>query len=230
METNVLTIPPNTKESYVLFLDKQRAQISNVKEGKIDSFDFPQSLVRDGDIVDDSKFTIAFTQWIKSLSLPLGTVTIIISNGIYFGITLLKDENEKKESEISTFLETVPFSLIRSKQITIGTVTMEIAANKEFYDQVRFILGSCSLFVIEVLPLCTLDRVSGKRWLDNEMIQYTLAYRETLRHYNILEPEEIPMPSSSFLINKEKPMQIYVLLSIFGILIIILFYLILSRP
>ena len=228
METNVLTITSN-QVHHVVFLDKQRMQVSDGKAGKIQSIDFPHTLVKDGDIVDISLFTVALTQWLKSLSLLPGTVSLIIANGIYFGITLSK-ETEKNESETKAFIETVPFSIVRSKQITAGTSTMEIAANKEFYDQVRVILGSCALSVVEVLPLVVLDDVSAKRWMDSEMVQYILAHRDTLKHYNMLKPEEIPVFSTSLLVNKEKPMQIYVLLSIFGGLILILFYLLLGRP
>ena len=164
METNVLTITSN-QAHHVVFLDKQRVQISDGKTGKIQSMDFPSTMVKDGDIVDVSLFSGALIQWIKALSLLPGTVTLIIANGIYFGITLTKD-TEKRESETKTFLETVPFTVVRSKQITIDTSTMEIAANREFYDQVRVILGSCALSVVEVLPLCVLDSVSTKRWMD----------------------------------------------------------------
>ena len=202
METNVLTITSN-QAHHVVFLDKQRVQISDGKTGKIQSMDFPSTMVKDGDIVDVSLFSGALIQWIKALSLLPGTVTLIIANGIYFGITLTKD-TEKRESETKTFLETVPFTVVRSKQITIDTSTMEIAANREFYDQVRVILGSCALSVVEVLPLCVLDSVSTKLDGCGNGSICSLSW-DTLKHTSILDPEEIPMSSSSLLVNKENP-------------------------
>lgn len=225
METNILTIPSNPKAHHVVFLDKQRMQVSDGKTGKIQSIDFPPSLVRDGDIIDNTSFSQSLSPWIKSLSLLPGTVTLILANGIYFGVSLPIGTNEKKESEAHAFIESVPFTAVRSKQVTIGITVMEIAANKEFYDQIRIILGSCSLSVLEVLPICVLVGVASKRWMDIEMVQYVLSHKESLKHFNILDPEEIPVTSSSLLVNKEKPMQIYVLLSVFGGLILILLYL-----
>ncbi|MBI5613900.1 hypothetical protein HY947_03160 [Candidatus Gottesmanbacteria bacterium] len=229
METNILTLPSNPREHHVVFLDKQRIQVSDGKTGKIQSLDFPATIVRDGDIVDNTSFSQSLLPWVKSLSLLPGTASLILANGVCFGINLSHDSDEKKDAEISAFIESVPFSLVRERQITLGITPMEIAANKEFYDQVRIILGSCALPVVEVLPLCVLDGVAGKRWMDTEMAQYIQNHRESLKRFNLLDPEEVPVSTSNLLVNKEKPMQVYILLSVFGALVIILLYLLFGR-
>lgn len=165
----------------LIYLERTGITIYSPTLSDVAKFAFPETLVRDLEIIDLKTLNAELAGFLTQLALPVGDATIIVAQSCYFVQEIIskaaaaKAEAESPTPETSTgsldvdptksptnraleeaqrqdFIKAIPFADVFSSIITINKHRYIIALNREFYDPIVKILEAHHLTVIRIIP------------------------------------------------------------------------------
>jgi hypothetical protein len=159
------------------------------------------------------------------------------------------DNSESMESEINDFIENVPFESVSFKKFPTATGMKVIAVNKDLYEAVKVSFEKTGFKVSGVYPgLIFGGGVGSKISLDIVTFNQILQQVETLREHNFLIEEKVKQTAppvengngenQNYTVPeqdtkapaKTDKKRLFIMLSVFAVLIAILVYLIFNPP
>jgi len=165
----------------LIYLERTGITIYSPTLSDVAKFAFPETLVRDLEIIDLKTLNAELAGFLTQLALPVGDATIIVAQSCYFVQEIIskaaaaKAEAESPTPETSTgsldvdptksptnraleeaqrqdFIKAIPFADVFSSIITINKHRYIIALNREFYDPIVKILEAHHLKVVRIIP------------------------------------------------------------------------------
>lgn len=219
METNILNI--GKKDShFVLHFSRSAVQIYSPKIKQLISEKLPQNTIKDLEIVDKNALALFLQSLFTKYKLSAKNVIIILAPNIYYE-KILKSVGEEQESEMRSFLDTVPFDALRSKVYIQGTTSRVIAINKNLCESLVWSLEQAGIGVTAVIPTGLVPSLAGKATPDKEANDYVLKNIPTLKMHTITQTLEISDPEDVH-IAPPKNTRIYFLGGIFALLLLAL--------
>lgn len=219
METNLLNI--GKKDShFVLHFSRNGVQIYSPKIKQLISEKLPQNTIKDLEIVDKNALALFLQSLFTKYKLNAKNVIIILSPNIYYE-KILKSIGEEQESEIRSFLDTVPFDALRSKVYIQGTTSRVIAINKNLCESLVWAFEQSGIGVTAVIPTGLIPSLAGKPTPDKEANDYVLKNLPTLKLHTITQTLEISDPEDIH-IAPPRNTRVYLLGGIFTLLLLVL--------
>lgn len=100
-------------------------------------FDFPQTTVRDMDVIDKVNFIENIKNFLGQTQIPAASCIIVMSDTTCFERDFVNLQIGTQDSLVNTFLDNVPFESVLTRTLPIAEGVKVIAANKEMYDSVK---------------------------------------------------------------------------------------------
>ncbi len=216
----------NKKSIIVLFIDRNRFQFYGGSLSGIETLDVPEAQMHDLDIVNRDSFYTLVKQWVKQHALVGAQLILIFAETSYFEKVFSSKEPAELETEIIKFFDTVPFETSITKVYDAPNGKRPVAINKTLYEAIRqgFLLQGLS--TRGVLPVSSLGPQGLKRALDRDMGEYVLKNLDTLMRQSIAEAGDltggIVHKSEEHAVVQKKKSSLPLLLSIFGVLLVVL--------
>lgn len=212
------------KNWMVILVNRAGLQIFNEGENVIQSLPLPSTIIDNLEVINKDALYTLITDWIKQKTYIDTSIIWILSPELCFTHIITSTDQDKMDSETLQFLDTVPFEEVLSRTYSTLSGKQLIATNKALVSALiqGFALhGYSTQFVIpgQIVQLDTaitpdLARALHKR--SNELEKENLILPTTL------EPKE-PVYTSITASPPAKPKSsLPLLLTIFGILVAIL--------
>ena len=216
----------------VVFIDRNRLQFYGSGLSSVLALDIPTTVVQDLDVVNRDALYTLVNQWLKQNNLGSAQLFFILAPDTYFEKVLISKGENEQETEILHFYDSVPFEELTTKVLTFENVKRALAINKEYLEAVRHAFLLQGHRVVAVVPALVLGTLCAKRWLDTEMGSYVIKHADTLREYNVVDLEEqnqaVATPVSAVPTTKTNP-RLMVMVSMFGVLLLVLIFFIFTR-
>lgn len=142
----------------ILYLNRQQITACSTDLTAPVTLDLPTRVVTDIEIVDIEAFNSLFSDWLFQNKIPAGNIVIVLSPSVYYQKDgSLTDDTVQKTAQLDSFIQTVPFKNIFSKDYFIGNKLKFLAINKDFYEPIIRILEKNSYNVSALLPSFVLE-------------------------------------------------------------------------
>lgn len=217
----------------VILLQKYQLDVYSAMSESVVRFTFTPDSVRDYDIVNKDLFSNQLAYFIRQNSLQPVGVQIILGESVLFGKDIQIVDPMRKQNDIDSFLDTVPFASVGSATIQLAPNNVRVlATNKEMYEVVRDIFTANGFSVGMVLPGILLKDVALSEGLTPEAARAVLGRVDSVRHYNlmqvaaptaqVLREQRAVVSGAGGLPEKRSNTRIFVLAGVFVFLILIL--------
>ncbi len=191
--------------------------------------DFPADTFADGDLIDKEKFLQRLQEFIQTNKIEPCPLIVIYSKSISFEKEFEENTvSEKSEAEIAEFIELVPFEDVLSKIYKLNNKKRAIAFNRELFENVNYGFEREKFTVVSAVPYSVLE-VMISELADNLDLNILLNKFEEMKQYNFendIEPLKDNNSKTETKTNNKK--RVYLLLGVFGILAVVLGFLIIT--
>lgn len=208
----------------VIFINRNALQLFSPNLSSVVTCVFPEALVHDLDIMNKDNFYTLIKQWVKQYNLSGLSVIVVLSEETYFEKLFSTVNQPQLETDILKFFDSVPFESIKTKIFDSPKDKHAIVVNKTWLDTIQQGLVLQGFSIRAVVPAFALGKLSTKRVLDKEVVEYVTRNADALTKQTIIdvadnqEIEMKPVGSPAPQKNKNLP----VLLGVFGALLLIL--------
>jgi hypothetical protein len=172
---------------------------------------FTPDLIFDLEIVDETKFRMAITDFFDNIRLQNHQLIIVLSSEIYF--EKIFNSQLGNETEIDEFIKMIPFSSKIFREYPKESNSSLVVANKAFINSLQSAIESNHIDVLSILPLFAEE---------TNMLDYNL-----LRKNSLVLPSRHRRFSPQFKINFSQN-RTSILMAIFFILFLVLVFMIIS--
>jgi hypothetical protein len=216
------------KNWLVIMVSKNSLQIFRSMDDSIETLSLPGEIINNMEVVDKDGLYTLITEWHKNHVFISASIIWLLSPEICFDHTFATSEQDKIDSETLQFLDTVPFEQILSRMYKPMEWKQIVAVNK---DLIMSLIQSFLLhgYVTRVV-------VPSKQVLAEAVLTVEVA-RNTIKHIGELERESListssPVPNVQTIspqpntIQNKPKSSLPLLLSVFGILLAILAFVI----
>ena len=224
MEGDVLMSPVT-----VVFLDKNRIQFYESRDGTLVSLEVPETIMRDLEIANPTALGESVKTFLNQNHISASVSILVFSDTVVL-TRELTGTREEKELEFQKFLDAVPFENILSRRYVFGEHDIAIAMPRAGFEPLIAILQEARFPVMAVVPTFTLGPMKNKRWLDAEMGKFVAGKAETIAAESITPMVNVPVSTGA-----RSPMIVRGIsraaigIAVFILLIIVLFFLVIGR-
>lgn len=233
----------------VIYLEKSSLDYYAEGMQAIPKLAFPADVIRDIEVIDVVKLDQAVKAFITTNKLLPASLTIVLANTIVFTKDILKppvakpadktapklspeeqakkveeDEKNSVAAQTERFLETVPFSEVSSVSLPIQNGVKVIAGNKELYTYIKRAFEKYGFSVDAVTSLWVFGAAGSP--VDQTIARRLLAKIDLARQHNMLAVKPPAAAKQTSFVKqtdqKESKTKLYVMLGVFGLLVIIL--------
>jgi len=206
-------------------LDRQKLVIAGSQLAAPLTIDFPSGVVFDIDIVDLESFDTLLSNFIEQSQLTPGNILLFISPSVYYekNVALSSDQNER-QSQIDTLLETIPFKNLIYKDYIFGTSPKLVIFNKNFYEPVAKFFEKNNFNILAIMPTFVLDNfhLALTTFLPKEVKDIYQKYK-LIEPFSVISAQDIDkIVTTTIHRPKEDNTRTYILLGIFCFLFIVL--------
>lgn len=215
----------------ICFVDRGKLQFFS--GGSVATFKFDQAVVRDIEVVNKDTFRKQLVTFVVSQKISSSHFVIIFSENICFSLDInLKLTEEEKRSVITNFKNSVPFEHVDAKVFSLSTGERLVCVNKDLYEAIIQALDLRGFTCLDVYPDYVIGNLGAKSGLtaENAKVMAENASREGSRGFfgnMVIEPEPQTLMEKESFWTKNKRMII--LVSIFGLLVLVLLIFVLTR-
>lgn len=193
--------------------------------------DFPPDTFADGDLINKEKFLLLLQAFIQTNKIEPCPLILVFSKSISFEKEFEENTvSEKSEAEITEFIELVPFEDVLSKIYKLNNKKRAIAFNRELFENVNYGFEREKFTVVSAVPYSVLE-VMITELADNLDLNILLSKFEVMKQYNFendIEPLKNSDSKTEAEIKTKNNKRTYLLLGVFGILAVILGFLIIT--
>lgn len=216
----------------ICFINRNKLQFYSSGFGQIVAMDIPSTIINNLEVVSRDQLYVLVNQWLKQNSPGGDQLLFILSSSTYFDREIAGNDETGQETEILKFYDLVPFEELTTKVITVSNGKHVFAVNKLYLEAIQHAFYLQGLRVIGIIPVFVLGAHAVKQQLDPDMGAYVVKHAEVLLPYSVVDALEsggsasMNMPVSSAAKSNSRMM---VMVSIFGVLLLILIVLLLTR-
>lgn len=187
---------------------------------------FPPEIVKDMDVLNQEALTKLLDDFIKANAIPAVQAQMIFMPDITFEKLVPLMPAEELQKLIQEFTDYVPFDDVGYKVVQITNGYLIVAANKQLYETIQKAFEKNNSIVHMAIPASALGQnavVNGA--LSPDALQLVLSKPDEFKNYNFIS-SNIPQTASD-VTNKpaSKVPTLYILLGVFGLLLLVLFIL-----
>ncbi len=217
------------KQNAILYIDLGKGFFLGSNARGTLQIDFPADTFADGDLIDKEKFLQRLQEFIQTNKIEPCPLIVIYSKSISFEKEFEENTvSEKSETEIAEFIELVPFEDVLSKIYKLNNKKRAIAFNRELFESVNYGFEREKFTVVSAVPYSVLE-VMISELADNLDLNILLNKFEEMKQYNFendIEPLKDNNSKTETKTNNKK--RVYLLLGVFGILAVVLGFLIIT--
>lgn len=211
----------------VVFVDRKNMYYFGGDAKTALSLPFPPTAVQDMEVINGDELIKTITDFIKANKLKPAEILYCFSSQTYFEKAVPeKTAPEEIERLRSEFNENVPFNKILSKDFSQGKNTTIIAMNKDFAYTMKKVfetLGFSTQAIIPTFVLYGQQAVTFSSQVGEQLMKHFNSLQQVSFPTKEDETKNIDHDEKEFAVQK-KPgnNRLYVLIGVFGVLIIIL--------
>jgi hypothetical protein len=223
----------NQKSILILFINRNTFQLFGGNLTGIVTAEVPDSIFRDGDVINSDGAYTLIKQLVKQYVLTGTQLFIVLSDLMYYEKTFITVQSTQLENDVLNFFNVVPYESLLTKVYDIEKGKRAVAMNKVFYEAIRQGFALQGIPIKSVIPACVLGTVGSKHALDSVLASEILKNIDGLTKQSLLDaqetnvvstqPEDVSSPT-------KKKSQLPLLLGVFGVLLVILVIFILMQP
>lgn len=229
----------------ILFLDRNGFLLYSDSIKRVVQFNFPLHVVRDLEIIDHDQLNQLIDSFFKQAGLSPFQMAILLSENLLFEKVFTTPQDEKGQAELELFMDNLPFEHVGSIIFTQNESKF-IATNKDLYQGISKAFEKLSCVVHAIVPAFVVNADI------NQMVQISPSaaadiYRRavSLRQYSFLTDQPKPIvksadnpsheaskktdvqkdeyiPESGSKKAEKSSSRLFLLLGIFGVLLILL--------
>ena len=220
------TVNKVKKNPALLYLG--RFQADYLADGATQSIRFPfkADVVRDLEVINTAALSEQIKAWVAQYKIIPADLTILLADDLLFSKVITVPDPKSREDAINTFIDAVPFEETAVVQVPFqGSVAVSVA-NKSYYDAFKKAFEALGFSIVLVLPAFLLNKeINLAKSQDTASFNLALKKADTYRQYSLLS--QIQHPPVALAGDKEKGepkknMRLFLLLGLFGLLILIL--------
>ncbi len=138
----------------VIYIDRNNLYFYGGNVHSPVAFPFPQTAVKDMEVVNSEELAIQITEWIKNHKIESSPTLLLLASTIYFQKeipdTALPDQRIEMKK---TFIENVPFNDTHIQEILVGKSILLVAVNTDFVYSIRDIFQTCGFVIEAIAPI-----------------------------------------------------------------------------
>lgn len=210
------------KQKAILYIEANKITFYPGQGGALAQVAIPSELVSDLEILNSQKFIEFIEMFFTSQKLASSDILVVFSETATFGKEF--PETEKKET-IQQFLDYVPFDSILSKTFTDNKKIYAVAVNAQYYTLLKEACEKAGSTIAGVVAYPMLKGILPAL-AQKVDLQLMITHFDNCRQLSMTfttseKTSEEVSPSQ-----KPKDNKIYLLLGVFGVLLIVLFVMI----
>lgn len=217
----------------VLLLKRSGIDFYEGREGRILNFPFSEMVVSFLEIVNPEEFKKQIKAFVEINKYLPADLMIILSADVLFEKDIQAQDPNIQAQEIQKFLDIVPFESISTKSLPVGGQGVRIiAVNKNLVDTIRTYLEELGFLIGGIVPYEAVEGYDGINSLNNEVSKFIIKQFDSLRNASFeFEDERKPFPPASSHTDRstENRLRFYAMIGIFGVLLLMLMFLIIIR-
>lgn len=188
----------NNKKRGVIYIEKNGLYYFDENQTNILQFPFPPNLVQDLEIFDNDALSNQIKIFVQTNKILPCTLLFVVSNNIIFEKVVPVADYSKKDQEVQTFLENIPFENVISKVYDQDKGYRVIAFNKDIYTVLRSSFESMQFNVSGIIPNFILGNMGSSGALQVNSVKYILEKFDTLVKQDLL-----PAPVKPSILDKD---------------------------
>lgn len=207
------------KKTFLLFVDKNKLWLFSALSGETFNLDIPTTVMKDMEVLNHELFIKQYESFIAVHSVNESRIYIVIATPLLFVKDFSGIEDIKREEAITSFIENVPFDSISKTTMHFDKTMRVIVANKGLITLIKNSLDKHKCEVIQTLPANVFTSLNVINGLDLQTARTILAQADSLRAYNLLDPQPVPNTTHNITVSatdKEHPKRLPLLLGTFG--------------
>ena len=220
------TVNKVKKNPALLYLG--RFQADYLADGATQSIRFPfkADVVRDLEVINTAALSEQIKAWVAQYKIIPADLTILLADDLLFSKVITVPDPKSREDAINTFIDAVPFEETAVVQVPFqGSVAVSVA-NKSYYDAFKKAFEALGFSIMLVLPAFLLNKeVNLAKSQDIASFNLALKKADTYRQYSLLsqiQHQPVALAGDKEKGEPKKNMRLFLLLGIFGLLILIL--------
>lgn len=217
----------NQKSILLVFIDRLGIQLYGGNLQSIISVQIPDSIIHDLEIVSRDSLYSLIKQWVKQYSIVGSQIVFIFSESMYVDKIFVISQQSQIETDILKYFELVPYESIWSKVFPAKNGKRAVAFNKALYEGIHqgFLLQGLPTKC--VIPAFALGEFETQHTLDLKMASYVLENLVELSKLSLIDGQDSSIvysspPSAGATETDKKKSSLPMLLSIFGVLLLVL--------
>lgn len=211
------------KQQAIFYIEDNCAFFYPGASGEILQFPFPQDVVSDLEVLSRQKLLALVQAFFQVQQILPSEILFVFGAPTVFEKDFPQGENQEA---IQQFIEYIPFDEVLTKTFQLNEITRVVAINKQLYESLKAACESVKCHVVGVLVYSSLLQVAPE-FSQNVNIPLMLAKFDACKQFNIIAPSQhinqIQQPSTP-----AKNKRIFVLLGIFGFLLVVLLIVVIS--
>lgn len=190
---------------------------------------FPPEIVRDMDVVDRDALTDFLKAMTEQMQLAPSELILLLADDVLFVKQFPTADIKSREKEMQDFVDSVPFEDPAVTKMPAPPNTVVAVSSREYFEAFEDAFKKLKFAVALILPAFVMAKeVNLAQTVDVNTLSTAMHRAPAYHQYNLFQKEEELLPHTpSPLITKEAPKdktRLYVMLGVFGILLIVLFF------
>lgn len=217
----------------VLLLRRDGFDFYEDQEERISSFPFSTVVVNSLEIINPQEFRSQIKAFIEVNKFLPADLMIILSPDVLFEKDIQAQDPNILSQETQNFLDIIPFESISTKILPTKAGIRVIAVNKNLIDTLSSSLKELGFLIGGMVPYEVVERFEGTYSLNKEISKFIIKQLDSLKNASFeFENERKPIPQTESHTGKSTEtsrLRFYVMLGVFGVLLLILIFLIIIR-
>ena len=214
----------------VLLLKRDGFDYYEDKSGRILSFPFSLAVVNSLEIVNLEELKKQIKAFVEINKVLRADLLIILSADILFEKDIQTQDPNIQSQETQKFLDIVPFESISTKLLPMEQGLRVITVNKNLVDAIRTSFEETGFVIEGIVPYESLGQFSGINSLDIDASKTIIGQFDSLKEasfdFERGQKKTIPQIESQKDTSKATSLRLYIMLGIFGLLLLVLILLI----
>lgn len=214
----------------VVFVDRNRLQVSGLRGGAVVTMDVPTTLVQDLVVMDRQGLEKHVEAALTRENGPVGPIVMVLAESVYFSRVIAETDEVKSEAATQQFFDSVPFASVIKKTYPQEKGVAVVAANKELIEALTHVFTRAGYSMVSIIPSFVLGTAGAKPSLDEELVNSVRTNSAMVAKFRLdSEKEFSPGATKEESFGERKPKQLFLLLVIFGVFLIIFLVVVVLR-
>jgi len=211
------------KQTIVCYIDKNKALFYKDADGSMLRMDFPQNIIFDQELTGREKLEHLIESFLETNKLGKGNIIFIYAPNVTIEKDFPDEPLGNKNEEIQKFIDMIPFEETLSKIYKLDKKIKVVAINQEIYESMKNIFAKKNFLVLGVIPSTVLQETVAELSMNIDLA-FIANKIYSLKQYSMVnddEPRNQNTKEKPSLAKKQK-VRMYLLLSVFAILLFVL--------